>query len=59
MFDGELFVVDSAGGQLMTGMLLDFETRTSYTVVAGVTDGRGAGDTMVVTVTSPIYRKCL
>ena len=50
MFDGELFVVDSAGGQLMTGMLLDFETRTSYTVVAGVTDGRGAGDTMVVTV---------
>ena len=50
MFDGELFVVDSAGGQLMTGMLLDFETKASYTVVAGVTDGRGAGDTMVVTV---------
>ena len=50
LFDGDLFVVDSAAGQLMTGMLLDFETKASYIVVAGVTDGRGAGDTMVVSI---------
>ena len=50
VFDGESFVVDSAWGQLMTNSLLDFETKSSYTVVVGVTDGRGAGDTMVVTI---------
>ena len=50
VFDGESFVVDSAWGQLMTNSPLDFETKSSYTVVVGVTDGRGAGDTMVVTI---------
>ena len=50
VFDGRTFVVDSAWGQLMTKGPLDFETRSSYTVVVGVTDGRGAGDTMVVTI---------
>ena len=50
VFDGESFVVDSAWGQLMTKAPLDFETRSSYTVVVGVNDGRGAGDTMVVTI---------
>ena len=34
----------------MTKLPLDFETKSSYTVVVGVTDGRGAGDTMVVTI---------
>ena len=50
VFDGESFVVDTAWGQLMTNAPLDFETKSSYTVVVGVTDGRGAGDTMVVTI---------
>ena len=50
VFDGQTFIVDSAWGQLMTKAPLDFETRSSYTVVVGVTDGRGAGDTMVVTI---------
>ena len=50
VFDGQTFIVDSAWGQLMTKAPLDFETKASYTVVAGVTDGRGAGDTMVVTI---------
>ena len=50
VFDGQTFIVDSAWGQLMTKAPLDFETKSSYTVVAGVTDGRGAGDTMVVTI---------
>ena len=50
VFDWQTFIVDSAWGQLMTKAPLDFETKASYTVVAGVTDGRGAGDTMVVTV---------
>ena len=50
VFDGQTFIVDSAWGQLMTKLPLDFETKSSYTVVVGVTDGRGAGDTMVVTI---------
>ena len=50
MFDGKSFVIDNAWGQLITDAPLDFETKPTYTVVVGVSDGRGASDIMVVDI---------
>ena len=48
--DGESFAIDEVSSQLITRLPLDFETKPSYTVVVGVSDGRGAGDAIVVTI---------
>ena len=48
--DGKSFAIDEVSGQLITRVPLDFETKPSYTVVVGVSDGRGASDAIVVTI---------
>ena len=49
--DAESFDIDAATGQLLTKAALDYETRTSYTLIARVADRRGRSDAMEVTVT--------
>ena len=48
--DAESFDIDPVTGQLWTKAALDYETKTSYSLVVRVADGRGAGDTIAVTV---------
>ena len=48
--DRKSFAIDEVSGQLITRVPLDFETKPSYTVVVGVSDGRGASDAIVVTI---------
>ena len=38
--DAASFSIDSATGQLKTKAALDYEAKTSYSVVVGVSDGR-------------------
>ena len=49
--DAASFDIDVATGQLRTKAALDYETRTSYSLVVRVADGRGRSDAMEVTVT--------
>ena len=49
--DAESFDIDAATGQLRTKAALDYETRTSYTLTAGVKDRRGRSDAIEVPVT--------
>ena len=44
------FTLDSTTGQLQTSAALDFETKTSYTVVVSVSDGNGGTDSITVTI---------
>ena len=48
--DAGSFDIDAATGQLRTKAALDYETRTSYTVIARVEDPRGLSDAITVTV---------
>ena len=48
--DAGSFDIDAATGQLRTKAALDYETRTSYTVIARVEDPRGRSDAITVTV---------
>ena len=48
--DAGSFDIDAATGQLWTRAPLDYETRTSYTLIARVEDRRGRSDAMEVTV---------
>ena len=48
--DAQFFDLQPATGQLRVKALLDYETRSSYTVVVRVADGRGAEDSIAVTV---------
>ena len=48
--DAESFSISRNTGQLMTKAELDYESKSSYTVVVTVTDPFGATDSIVVTV---------
>ena len=48
--DPQFFVLHPATGQLRVNVPLDYETRSSYSVVVRVADGRGAGGYIAVTV---------
>ncbi len=48
--DAASFALDTATGQLITRATLDLESKASYEVVLTVTDGRGAGDAIEVTI---------
>ena len=50
--DAASFDIDMGTGQIMVGAgtMLDFETTTSYMVVVTATDGSGANDTQMVTI---------
>ena len=49
--DAQFFDLQPATGQLRVKAPLDYETRSSYSVVVRVADGRGAEDSIAVTVT--------
>ena len=49
--DMDFFAIDASSGQLTTGEELDYETRTAYTVVVGVSNDNDGTDFIVVTVT--------
>ena len=48
--DPQFFVLHPATGQLRVNVPLDYETKSSYSVVVRVADGRGAGGYIAVTV---------
>ena len=48
--DAESFSIVSTSGQLQTSAALDYETKTSYSVIVIVYDGNSGGDTITVTV---------
>ena len=48
--DSQFFDVNLITGRLRVKVPLDYETRSSYSVVVRVADGRGAGDSIAVTV---------
>ena len=48
--DAESFDIDPATGQLRTKAPLDYETKSSYSVVVRAEDGQGARDSIDVTV---------
>ena len=49
--DAESFSIGMASGQLRTKVLLDHDTKASYTVVVTATDPSGLFDTITVTIT--------
>ena len=49
--DAASFDIDSATGQLMTLLALDYETKASYEVMVTATDPEGASDMITVTIT--------
>ena len=48
--DADSFEIDASNGQLKTKDALDYESRTSYGVTVTVSDGRGGGDSIAVTI---------
>ena len=48
--DPQFFDVNLITGQLRVKVPLDYETRSSYSVVVRVADGRGAGGYIAVTI---------
>ncbi len=48
--DAESFSIVSTSGQLQTSAALDYETKTSYSVIVTVYDGNSGGDTISVTI---------
>lgn len=48
--DAASFALDTVTGQLITSTTLDLESKASYEVVMTVTDGRGAGDAIEITI---------
>ena len=48
--DAASFSIVSTTGQLRTRASLDYETKTSYTVIFTVSDGKGSSDTITVTI---------
>ena len=64
--DASSFSIVSTSGQLQTNAVLDYETKTSYSVTVSVSDGKGGSDSIPVTInvtnanempanTSPIF----
>ena len=48
--DAVSFSINSTNGQLRTKAVLDYETKTSYSVIITVSDGRGGSDSITVTI---------
>ena len=48
--DANAFSIDSTTGQLHTSAGLDYETKNSYSVTISVSDGKGATDSITVTI---------
>ena len=48
--DAASFSIVSTSGQLQTSAALDYETKTSYSVTVGVSDGNGGSDSIAVTI---------
>ena len=48
--DASSFSINSTTGQLRTNAVLDYETKTSYTVIVSVSDGNGGSDSITVTI---------
>ncbi len=48
--DASSFSLDSSSGQLRTSASLDYETKTSYSVILTVSDEKGASDSIRVTI---------
>lgn len=48
--DAASFSLDSTTGQLKTNEPLDYERKTSYSVVISVSDGKGGSDSITVTI---------
>ena len=48
--DAASFSIVSTSGQLQTKAALDYETKTSYSVMVSVSDGRGGSDSITVTI---------
>ena len=48
--DPQFFVLHPATGQLRVNVPLDYETRSSYSVVVRAADGRGSGSFIAVTI---------
>ncbi len=49
--DAASFSIDPTTGQLRTRAILDYETKSSYSVTVSVSDGRGRRDSIDVTIT--------
>ncbi len=48
--DAASFDIVSSSGQLQTKATLDYETKTSFSVIVSVTDGSGTSDSITVTI---------
>ena len=48
--DGGSFAINGGNGRLMTKAALDYEAKSNYVVVVGVSDGRGGSDRTTVTI---------
>ena len=48
--DADSFSIVGTSGQLQTRAALDYETKTSYSVIVAVSDGNGGSDTIAVTI---------
>ena len=48
--DAAMFSIVSANGQLQTRAALNYETKTSYSVIVSVSDGDGSSDSINVTI---------
>ena len=51
--DYEAFSIVSTSGQLQTKAALDYETKSSYEMTVGVSDGNGGTDSITVTINIP------
>ncbi len=49
--DAASFSIDTTSGQLQTAASLDYETKNSYSVTVGVSDGNNRSDSITVTIT--------
>ena len=48
--DAASFSINSTNGQLRTSAALDYETKTSYSVIVSASDGNGGSDSITVTI---------
>ena len=49
--DASSFTVNESRGRLQTNAALDYETKSSYTLLVSASDGRGGADSITVTIT--------
>ena len=48
--DASSFTVNESTGRLLTNAALDYETKSSYTLIVSASDGRGGADSITVTI---------